>query len=283
MVYDMSDHNPTTAIYDFHHNVRDLTWDQTPKEGFHPIVYVEAGGHRHLWGIGEHDTDSKDYGGGKIRARGINLDPIFDIMIAGLSSGNVIPFTLEVSKFEVFWYDITNSVPPGVDWFVAQSLKEMIKEANAKKQPDVLKRDVLVGWRALHPTFNTDIDANNRVPDTSNFRLNVERDMGDRWVWIAGVKEEKDGWRVTYEGNNIYKGENHDLWPLNEYYPWYVSIGNTVRQAWDWNANVAKDSGGKYYYTSNIQSATRGYHYYTSSAKEFANLLGDKHGSVESP
>jgi hypothetical protein len=109
MVYDMTDKKPTTAYYDFHHNVRDLTWDQTPKEGFHPVVFVEAGGHRHLWGIGEHDTGSKDYGGGKIRARGINLDPIFDIMIAGLASF----FTEKPQSIPNYVFWLQSTLSPG--------------------------------------------------------------------------------------------------------------------------------------------------------------------------
>lgn len=265
VVYDMNAKQPTTAYYDFHHNVRDIAWGDFQTEGatagstgFHPVVFVEAGGHRHLWGVVEHttepqyDTENRVY----VRAREITTDPIFDIMIAGLSSGNVIPFRLDASLigWPYQWNDVTYSAPLGM-----KSLKEKLKEANPN--------DVLVGWRALHATFNVDVDVSGRVPDTSNFRLNVERESDMKnWVWIATDDPELDKidttkYKVTYSMSGQWYIDN--LWPrydgvTNTHSPWDEEIGttNTVYEAW-------------------TSGAVRGEEYYNPNAGELARLLGD--------
>ncbi|MDI6917250.1 MAG: CARDB domain-containing protein [Thermoplasmatales archaeon] len=255
IVYDMNNHEPTKCYYDLHHNVRGKGWDTIYKDGFHPKVYVDAGGHRVMWS-------------GKYSSVGVTLaeipyvgklkvgfecseDNFFDIMIFLLSKGDVLPFDLSF-KIETIFGSSSISVSD-VLWYLGFTKTKQIVElilsirGYSIPYPPLMR---IADWRKNDHHFDEGVTLN--VEDFSH------------WVYIYKTSAEENpdedpalhdyqlSVGVGYEGDNIYNGDLSNYWPSkvkvntewkSTHLPWMEKLhhgdktkdaDHNVYEAWTW-------------------------------------------------
>ena len=252
-MYDIEDHKPTRTYFDFHHALREKDWVDIYKNGYHPVIWLDASGHRILWsgyyktysiswsldpGIVDGlesiiediigiDIPIVDVDASLKLELTISEDPMFDGMLFWSGGSTILPdldFTIEW-EIEIFYIKYSGSytidLNPALEylaWEFNYLMQKLIKKINAKIDVDL---SLPYWWGQIEPwRAGMDILIEGETLNVKDF---------NHWVYIYDwgtapfdlyLDPEPDlaeqsvySCKVGYVGDNIYNGDYADMWP----------------------------------------------------------------------
>jgi hypothetical protein len=260
IVYDTKSFKPVQAVYDFHHNLRTFDWSSgyIKKNGFHPKVWLDAGGHRSLYSPGE-DVDLGV--SAQVLAKYVVQQPNLserDKYLYGMSYDGKLR--------DILYYDIASYYPKGnveidphkydVLFGVMLDGYELERAANSKKKGTAPWRIDIIGLGSdeVPPVLQIGMPGVGNIYGgytESGVSWNVESFPYKIYIYSNKPEHISGNWIVGYVGANMYYSQDKNEWPFLENniagYPWADKpptsdeYGSTTYLVWSWDVH------GKYF------------------------------------
>jgi len=198
--YDMNNFKPTGVAYDFHHNLRAVSFEDCLKDGLHVRTYHDAGGHRVMYSPGD-EADVMTIFSVALSMYGPSwLNQILDYL--KYTGSPIYPKTIA---------EVLNPPNPSTkDKVIGLTIKgywikHIAKILGMPFGEDPAPWRVEIGFDII-PTLIADWDP------SSEPSWKVEE--FPHWVWVYGVEPYNAfNDRVKFTGDNIYSGAMADIWP----------------------------------------------------------------------
>jgi hypothetical protein len=231
-------HRPLGVVYDFHHNLRAMSFtdERVHRDGLHVRTYHDAGGHRVMYEKG---------GDVNLAWAGALIQPgevVWSWGVFSLRRGG--PYyslwdMMENTDTHYYWLDLyegdTCILPyafvgyaPGAkiaayDFTIGVMIKKLWRNGT------------IASWRGI-PMSDTSISGypiDTKIADWNEGQTWKVEEF-PHWVWVYGVEPYNAfNDRVKFTGDNIYSGAMADIWPIkysvgtekiDTYLPWRTGI-----------------------------------------------------------